>query len=115
MDARMDEIYAGAYRWETDRWQGVQPPALWTLPALCEHWRNEPALRVAGSALSAFAGRLPTGGAQCVAAATDRAGALLRIARHSWAAGEAVDPGLALPLYLRDKVALTTAEREGAR
>ena len=28
--------------------------------------------------------------------------------------GEAVDAALALPLYLRDKVALTTAERDAA-
>ena len=41
----------------------------------------------------------------------DRPTALLRLAASAWQRGEAIDPALALPLYLRDKVALTTAER----
>ena len=45
----------------------------------------------------------------------DRAGALLRLAVRAAQAGEAVDAADALPLYLRDKVAFTTAEREAAK
>jgi tRNA threonylcarbamoyladenosine biosynthesis protein TsaB len=37
------------------------------------------------------------------------------VAAQSLAAGQAVDAADALPLYLRDKVALTTQEREAAR
>jgi tRNA threonylcarbamoyladenosine biosynthesis protein TsaB len=44
----------------------------------------------------------------------DRAAALANLARQAWLQGQAVDAALALPLYLRDKVALTTAEREAA-
>ena len=40
---------------------------------------------------------------------------LLRLAERAWADGAAVDPALALPLYVRDNVAQTTAERERAR
>jgi len=40
-----------------------------------------------------------------------RRSALLRLAQAACDAGEAVDPAQALPVYLRDKVALTTAER----
>jgi tRNA threonylcarbamoyladenosine biosynthesis protein TsaB len=39
------------------------------------------------------------------------AAALLRLAPAAWAAGEAVPPEEALPLYVRDKVAQTTDER----
>jgi tRNA threonylcarbamoyladenosine biosynthesis protein TsaB len=44
--------------------------------------------------------------------AAPRATGMLALARALWSAGGAVDPALALPLYLRDKVAQTTAERE---
>ena len=40
---------------------------------------------------------------------------MLPLARTLWAQGGAVDAALALPLYLRDKVALTTVERDAAR
>ncbi|MBC7940445.1 MAG: tRNA (adenosine(37)-N6)-threonylcarbamoyltransferase complex dimerization subunit type 1 TsaB, partial [Chitinophagaceae bacterium] len=42
-------------------------------------------------------------------------GALLRLAAQAWAAGHAVPADQAVPLYLRDKVAFTTAERETLR
>jgi hypothetical protein len=41
----------------------------------------------------------------------DRAAALLRLAWQAWHAGQALPAEQALPVYLRDKVALTTAER----
>ena len=41
--------------------------------------------------------------------------ALLRLAEQAWADGAAVDPALALPLYVRDKVADTEAERAALR
>ncbi len=34
---------------------------------------------------------------------------------QAWSTGEAVDAADALPLYLRDKVALTTLERQAVR
>jgi tRNA threonylcarbamoyladenosine biosynthesis protein TsaB len=40
---------------------------------------------------------------------------MLPLARALWSAGGAVDAALALPLYLRDKVAQTTVEREAVR
>ena len=39
----------------------------------------------------------------------------MRLAVQAMAAGQGVDAADALPLYLRDKVALTTQEREAAR
>jgi tRNA threonylcarbamoyladenosine biosynthesis protein TsaB len=71
---------------------------------------------VAGSALVAFGPRLglPAGGVR-VEAERDRAGALLRLAVQAARTGQGVDAAEALPLYLRDKVALTSAEREALR
>jgi tRNA threonylcarbamoyladenosine biosynthesis protein TsaB len=40
---------------------------------------------------------------------------MLPLARALWARGGAVDAAHALPLYLRDKVAQTTLERDAIR
>mgnify|MGYP006201328761 CR=1 FL=1 len=55
--------------------------------------------------LSALAAGLP-------ALALPTAAALLRLAPALWAQGLAVSAEQAMPLYIRDKVANTTAERE---
>ncbi len=115
MDARMDEVYAGAYRHGDAGWQLAQAPQLWTLASLAAAWRDAPPARVAGSAIDAFADRLPWGAAQRWPLVQDRAAALLRLAEAAWAAGCAAPADQALPLYLRDKVAQTTAERLAQR
>jgi len=119
MDARMDEVYAGAYQHQSDGWQtGWQTatePQLWTLAALAEAWQAAPPPRVAGSALAAFAGRLPWGPAECWPVCQDRAAALLRLAEAAWADGQTLPAEQAMPIYLRDKVAQTTAERLAQR
>lgn len=114
MDARMEEVYAAAYHHGPAGWVVEQAPALWPLAALAETWRRAPPACVAGSALEAFGPRLPSADALRIAAQHDRAAALARLARAAWQRGDAVDAALALPLYLRDKVALTTAERDAA-
>lgn len=115
MDARMDEVYAGRYRWVGGAWRTITAPALYTLPALAAAWQDAPPC-VAGSALAAFGARLPLPAAvQRVPAEADRAAALGRLALAAWASGAAIDAADALPLYLRDKVALTTDERAAVR
>jgi tRNA threonylcarbamoyladenosine biosynthesis protein TsaB len=115
MDARMDEVYAARYTHDGMRWHVIDAPALYTLDALAARWRLQPPLVVVGSAVQAFAGRLPFGAAVTQATVHDRAGALLRLALQRHADGTTVDAAHAMPLYLRDKVALTTAERDAAR
>ena len=111
MDARMDEIYAGEYRRRDGAWQALRAPALYTPAALQEIWSAAPPRRIAGSALNVFGPRLSTFGAERSATERDRAAALLRLAQQRQRAGAGVDAALALPIYVRDKVALTTAER----
>ncbi|PIM50675.1 tRNA (adenosine(37)-N6)-threonylcarbamoyltransferase complex dimerization subunit type 1 TsaB [Roseateles chitinivorans] len=113
MDARMNQIYLGRYRWEGARWSARLEPALVDLEPLRALWRETPPAIVAGSALGAF--ELDTGAALRVPQTASRARALGALALQAFEAGQAEDAAQALPLYVRDKVALTTAEREAAK
>jgi tRNA threonylcarbamoyladenosine biosynthesis protein TsaB len=109
LDARMDEVYSAAYLHENGRWRqegdfALGPPESVNLPA---SWA------MAGNAFAAYGDRLPAGGPRAVALPT--AAALLRLAPALMAAGLAVPAAQALPLYIRDKVAQTTAERAAIR
>jgi len=115
IDARMDQIYAAEYEYVDSRWSTRVAPCLTDCEALAERWRTDPPEAIAGNAITVFAGRLATAGAALAAQATPSAIALLRLAEQAWTDGAAVDPALALPLYVRDHVAQTTAEREAAR
>jgi tRNA threonylcarbamoyladenosine biosynthesis protein TsaB len=116
MDARMDEVYAAAYHHDGRAWQARQAPALYDLLTLAARWQAEGGPgQVAGSAIEAFGERLPWGAARRWPRTADRASALLRLACTAWSAGRGVPASAALPVYLRDKVALTTAERDAAR
>ncbi len=117
MDARMGELYAARYRWIASDWQVVAVPALCDPAALPALWGGWPGC-VVGSGVSLLDSRLgsadPAGDADID---TDplRAAALLRLARRQHALGLGVDAALALPVYLRDKVAQTTSERAATR
>jgi tRNA threonylcarbamoyladenosine biosynthesis protein TsaB len=115
MDARMNEIYAAHYVREGGRWSTRVAPFLCSADALNERWREDPPALVAGSALAAFEARLDARGARLAPLAAPRPAALLTLAESLWGDGGAVDASLALPLYVRDKVAHTTAERDAMR
>lgn len=117
MDARMDEIYAAAYEYRDGAWQVRRAPALYSLDALAAVWQAQPPERAAGSALTAFGGRLPWPGAVPPGWPTeaDRAAALLRLARAAQGAGAHQSPASLLPVYVRDQVALTTEERAAVK
>ncbi|MDR7335569.1 tRNA (adenosine(37)-N6)-threonylcarbamoyltransferase complex dimerization subunit type 1 TsaB [Roseateles asaccharophilus] len=112
MDARIGEIYAAHYRWTDGGWQVDGAPALYAPAALAAHWGQPVA--VAGTALTEYAdalGSLPHAWPQT----RSRAAALGALALAAWQRGEARDAAEAVPVYVRDKVALTTAEREQAK
>jgi len=115
IDARMDQIYAAEYEHLDGRWSTRVDPFLTDCEALAERWLADPPGAIAGNAITVFAGRLATAGAALMPQATPSAIPMLRLAAQAWADGAAVDPALALPLYVRDHVAQTTAEREAAR
>jgi tRNA threonylcarbamoyladenosine biosynthesis protein TsaB len=115
IDARMAQIYAAEYEHVDGRWSTRVAPFLTDCEALAERWRDDPPEAIAGNALIVFAGQLATADAVLAPMATPSALAMLRLAGRAWSDGTAVDPTLALPLYVRDNVAQTTAEREAAR
>lgn len=105
LDARMNEVYSAPCEWRDGQWQ---VPADFALGAP-ERVAVPPGWTLAGSAAAAYPGRLA--GAPGLAL-LPTATALLRLAPALWQAGRAVPAEQALPLYIRDKVAQTTAERE---
>ena len=129
VDARMSEVYAGAYAWqpESKDWTSVMPlqvgppelmlKALKSLSMACDAW--------AGNGFDVYKDRLDVKAnmpadmtadvpAVC-ASAMPHALALLRLAPAQWARGQALAPENVQPLYIREKVAQTTAEREAIK
>lgn len=117
VDARMGEVYAAAYRHVGDAWQTVEAPALADPAALAARLAAEDreAWAVAGNSLSVHAGAWAAWSGGRWPDAAPRADALLALAEAAWRRGERLDAAQALPLYVRDKVAQTTAERERSR
>ncbi len=115
MDARMNEVYAAQYGFDGALWRVLDAPMLIAPQDLHARWLLDEPQCVAGNALAAFAPLLETTTAARVPEAAPRATALLTLAQAMWSAGGAVDAALALPLYVRDKVAQTTLERDAAR
>ncbi len=123
LDARMGEMYVGAYRCTDVGLVEHQPPRLCAPDELAGWWRSAwpdaaapdgSADLLAGNVFEAYGAQfsdLP--GRRQVALPTARA--LLRLAPAALASGAAVSAHQALPLYVRDKVAQTTAEREQLR
>ena len=129
LDARMGEMYVAAYRCTDGVLHEQQPPRLCAPSDLvgwwCSAWADDAVSDrhssndhdhdlLAGNVFDAYGTQfadLP--GRRQLAWPTARA--LLRLAPAALAAGAAVGAHQALPLYVRDKVAQTTAEREGLR
>jgi tRNA threonylcarbamoyladenosine biosynthesis protein TsaB len=112
MDARMDQVYAAAYECRSE-WQCVQAPSVQSPEGICvpTEWKDLEFTTV-GNAWDAFAARWPTTLSVKHMHATPTAQALLRLAPIAFEQGLAVPPEQALPIYIRDKVAQTTQERE---
>jgi tRNA threonylcarbamoyladenosine biosynthesis protein TsaB len=110
LDARMDEVYSAAYQWSAagQSWQAVS-----ALQVSAPEKVQAAGTVLAGNVFEAYGPRLDLTGERCVALPT--AAALLRLAPALWAQGLAVSADQAMPLYIRDKVANTTAEREAMK
>ncbi len=115
LDARMDEMYVQSYELSSGGCLQISD---------CRLIRPENLLAdavleatdvklLAGNVFGVYADRLPADLARFTCApALPTATALLRLAPALAVAGQCVDAALALPLYVRDKVALTTEERD---
>ncbi len=106
LDARMDELYAACYAFESGSWRQIKGPGLIQPESVdADHDAT-----LAGNVFVSYGSRLPATAALRVAA-LPTAAALLRLAPRLLAQGGALPAEQALPLYIRDKVAKTTAER----
>ena len=118
LDARMDEMYVARYGYTQGQWQTLQPSALMRPQdlAVAEAAGDAPHL-LAGNVFTVYVDRLPAQALQSaqVVQALPMAAAMLRLAPAMLAAGLAVDAAQAMPRYIRDKVAKTTAEREAEK
>ena len=112
LDARMNEVYAAAYRVDGDCVTQLMapvclPPAVAPAPTFSGGWGVGDGFAAYGPLLSARKPDL----AGLRADVFPTAAAVLRLAVPAFARGEAVPAAQARPIYVRDKVALTTAER----
>lgn len=112
LDARMGEVYWAQYRLEEGAWRTVAEPVL------CAPGAVEPlpadGLVACGNGLAAypeaFAGKAWANGA--LAGVMPHARELAQLALRALAEGETVGAAEAQPLYLRNKVAYTSSERQ---
>ena len=113
LDARMDEMYVASYDYLDGQWSIVAPSHLVRPEAFQAPGAGAGAQLLAGNVWAAYGERLLPGipaGLQHLSA-LPTAAAMLRLAPALLAAGKAVRAEHALPAYIRDKVAKTTAER----
>jgi tRNA threonylcarbamoyladenosine biosynthesis protein TsaB len=113
LDARMGEVYQAAYEKRGDDWHEVQAPGLYkpaVVPPLPDgQWSG------CGSGFAAFRGELAARYAGSVDRVSEdlapHAREVAILAARQFASGAAVDAADALPLYVRNKVALRVDER----
>lgn len=111
LDARMDELYAAPYAYAQGRWQQQADFGLYKP----EHVPLQDSDALAGNVFAEYGDRLPVPATLSCWQALPTAGAMLRLAPALLVEGNAVAADQALPLYIRDKVALTTEERATAK
>ncbi|HEX4481052.1 MAG TPA: tRNA (adenosine(37)-N6)-threonylcarbamoyltransferase complex dimerization subunit type 1 TsaB [Rudaea sp.] len=119
IDARMGEVYAGAFRRKSDGLveslgaESVGPASMLVLPEAAKYTNGQ--WSVVGSGWNAYhdalSARLPQPPAWADGTRHPQARAIAQLAAPQFASGRGVAPEYALPVYLRDKVALTLDEQ----
>ncbi len=115
LDARMREVYVASLERVGSDWceavsSAVSPPSAVVVPSPSGEWFG------AGDGFAAYpelAMQLAIGG--CDAALRPQATAIIELAQADVAAGKGVAAADALPVYVRHRVALTTAERNAGQ
>lgn len=110
IDARMREAYCAVYR-NDDQVSEQRAPSLVSPRSLPAIARDAGARLVAGDALTAFVDAWDGATIDPVPALRASAATIARLARLDAAQGRTVAPADAMPVYVRDRVALTVDER----
>ena len=130
VDARMGQVYDDAAHWDGHRWHVLSQPAVRSPAEVAAEWRKELAVNRAGGdgeviTLCAGSGlvlmpaeeadHLRSSCAMWIPIEQGRGAALARCLMAAWTQGPRLDAAQVMPLYVRDRVALTTAERAAER
>jgi tRNA threonylcarbamoyladenosine biosynthesis protein TsaB len=112
LDARMNEVYWAQYRLQDGEWEEVSAPVLCAPDAVAPLPAD--ALAACGNGFSAYpdAFTQKAFAAQAYPDILPHAAQMVRLAARALAAGKTVAPADAQPLYLRNKIAYTAAERQ---
>jgi tRNA threonylcarbamoyladenosine biosynthesis protein TsaB len=112
LDARMHEVYVAAYEHRTDGWHTViEPEAAKPADVLVPEGQGWTGVGGGFAAYSELGMRLAPALGACFENVTPEALAIGALALPRFAAGESVLPRDAAPMYVRQRVALTAAER----
>lgn len=116
LDARMGEVYWAQYRYDAVQqvWETVIEPAL-CAPALLVS-QNVAGLSLVGNGFAVYLDKftLPATMMESAQTAVPEARAVARLAQIEFSAGRVYSAQQAQPFYLRNKIALTIAERQAA-
>lgn len=109
LDARMGEVYWGEYYFDTHTWQILVTPSV-SQPSIVQAQQTD--YCVAGNASTLFPdAHFVHQAKNCLPMMMPRADYIGRLACHALMNGQALPPEQVTPIYVRNKVALTTQER----
>lgn len=106
LDARMDELYWAHYRYHENTWQQLSAPTLSTLLQLKDYVDLHKVVLVLGNGVM-----LEAENAIAIHHHMPHAKQVVQLALQDYVDGKQLTADQAQPLYLRNKIALTTAER----
>ena len=123
LDARMGELYVAAYRYDQQQWETLHEPilldtehlALWIRQLQSQHDVNV-SIRLNGDVPETFPDLIADleliPHLKVAPASKPTVEGVAMLAQQALARGDTILPEQAMPLYVRDKVAFTTSERE---
>lgn len=124
-DARMSELYVGAFQRTHSGWYRLHKPVLFALDQLYDYLkqllvdiaarRQNTQLRLSGDGLLAFSQLVSFAKRNGILVGNSEQGRVQTLAylgKQDFQYGRSISPSLAAPLYVRNRVAFTTAERE---
>ena len=110
LDARMGELYWAHYRYHENAWQQLSQPALSTADQLRDYLDLHKVALVLGNGVV-----LDVESSITIHHKMPHAQHVVQLALHDYVNGKQLTADQAQPLYLRNKIALTTAERAALR
>lgn len=109
LDARMNEVYWAHYRYLDNQWEAIVEPSLATAEEALAYAMTGGLQLVVGEGVTVS----PAASLNLRMTTLPHARAMLSLALNDLNKGLLCEPAMAQPVYLRNKIALTTRERLG--